>query len=171
MPRSLNFILATTLLTTALVATHAQAEENSRGFLGFFKGSAHATNTQMAAVQKYKKECASCHIAYPAQFLPAASWQNLMGSLNKHFGNDASLSMADTREITQWLTANGGNDGGLPAQNRITKSSWFLHQHRSGEIPASVWSRPSVHSASNCAACHQRAEQWIFDEDEVRIPR
>ncbi|MDD2811231.1 cytochrome C [Rhodoferax sp.] len=114
-----------------------------------------------------KTDCAACHIAYPAQALPAASWQNLMNSLGKHFGSDASLSMADERQITSWLTANRGNDGGVPPQNRIAKSNWFLRIH--GGIPVAVWSRPAVHATSNCSACHQGAGGGSFGEDEVRI--
>ena len=38
------------------------------------------------------------------------------------------------------------------------------------ELPANVWARPSVHSASNCAACHKGAGQGDFEEDDARIP-
>lgn len=170
MPRSLKLAMMATLLVTLLAATHAQAEENEGGFRGFFKDALHGKSSSRTILPKYQKECASCHIAYPAGFLPAASWQSLMGSLNKHFGTDASLPIADAREISQWLASHGGTDGGLPAQNRITRSGWFLRKHRAGELPAHVWARPSVHSPSNCAACHQGAERGRFDEDEVRIP-
>ena len=144
----LRNIVALTLLHTALLVTHAQAQGN--------------------AAQKYQKECAACHIAYPAQALPAPSWQNLMNSLDKHFGNNAALSAADTKQIASWLTANAGRDGGSPPQNRITKSNWFTSIH--GGFPPAVWSRPAIHTASNCSACHQGAGRGSFDEDEVRVP-
>ena len=40
-----------------------------------------------------------------------------------------------------------------------------------GLLPAATWQRPAVKSASNCAACHTRADQGDFDEHTVRIPR
>ena len=127
----------------------------------------------MSAVPaQYKKECASCHMAYPAGLLPAGSWQHLMGNLNHHFGNDASLDAASTSVITQFLTSNAGTYrrvNEMPAQDRITQSSWFTRKHDS-HVSATTWARPSIGSRSNCVACHQGAEQGNFNEHSVRIP-
>jgi hypothetical protein len=123
---------------------------------------------------KYKQECAACHIAYPAGMLPAASWQHLMGNLTKHYGTDASLDDATVRELSGWLKANAGTYKRVseePPQDRITQSAWFLRKHRDGEVPAGVWKRASVGSASNCAACHTNAAQGNFNEHDVRIPK
>ncbi len=97
-----------------------------------------------------------------------------MGSLNKHFGTDASLDKLETQDIAGWLKANAGTSRRVsedPPQDRITKSAWFLRQHRSGEVPAGVWKRASVGSPSNCSACHANAAKGNFNEDDVRIPR
>lgn len=123
---------------------------------------------------KFQQECASCHTPYAPGLLPAASWQRLMGKLDKHYGTDASLDVASTREIGQWLQANAGTYRRVseePPQDRITKSAWFLRKHREGEVPADVWKRPSVGSPANCGACHTNAAQGNFNEREVRIPR
>jgi hypothetical protein len=120
----------------------------------------------------YRQECASCHIAYPPSMLPAASWLHLMRNLPHHFGADASLEPAAVKELSDWLAANAGDARRVrdrPAQDRITRTAWFVREHR--EIGASAWQRPSIRSASNCAACHTRAEQGVFDEHDVRIPR
>jgi hypothetical protein len=79
-PRSLISTLTATLLSSAFALTSAYAQDG-------------------VGAQKYLKECAACHIAYPARALPAVSWQSLMGTLNKHFGNDASLSVADSSRL------------------------------------------------------------------------
>lgn len=171
--------IAATLLVTLLAATHALAEDHEEGgFFDRFKGGNHAQGSRAVSHQtvspKYQQECASCHMAYPAGLLPVASWQHLMGSLNKHFGTDASLADADKREISTWLTANGGTYkrvGAMPPQDRISQSDWFLRKHRAGELPAKVWSRASVRSPSNCVACHAGAEQGNFNEHQVSIPR
>jgi hypothetical protein len=138
---------------------------------------AHAEEGRLlrsAVLPKYKQECSSCHVAFPAGLLPAASWQRVMGGLSKHFGTDASLDAASQREIAAWLEANAGSGrrGGEEApQDRITKSAWFQRQHRDGEVPANVWKRASVGSPANCAACHPRADQNNYSEHEVKIPK
>ncbi|NML15911.1 hypothetical protein [Azohydromonas caseinilytica] len=40
-----------------------------------------------------------------------------------------------------------------------------------GMLPAASWQRAAVKSRSNCAACHQRAEEGNFSERFIRIPR
>ena len=54
-------------------------------------GTALADNVFTGSNAKWKAECGSCHVAYPAQLLPATSWQRLMKGLDKHFGTDASV--------------------------------------------------------------------------------
>lgn len=123
---------------------------------------------------KYTQECAACHMAYPPGLLPAASWQRLMGALDKHYGTDASLDAASVRELGAWLNANAGTYKRVseaPPQDRITQSAWFLRKHRPGEVPAEVWKRPAVGSPSHCVACHGGAAQGNFSEHDVRIPR
>jgi len=138
--------------------------------------SAHADNagTAITPLPKYQQECAACHLAYPAGMLPAASWTHLMGNLTKHYGTDASLDEASVREISGWLKANAGTYkrvSEVPPQDRITKSAWFLRKHRDGEVPAGVWARASVGSASNCVACHGGAAQGNFNERDIKIPK
>ena len=97
-----------------------------------------------------------------------------MGSLNKHYGTDASLDEASTRSIIGWLKANAGTYKRVseePPQDRITKSTWFLRKHRDGEVPVGVWKRASVGSPSNCVACHAQAAQGHFNEHDVKIPK
>lgn len=119
----------------------------------------------------YQQECAACHVAYPSRLLPAASWSRLMNNLPRHFGTDASLDPATTRQIAQWLEANAGTGkrvtGPIP-EDRITRSPWFLREHR--EVPAAVWQRANIKSASNCAACHTRAADGRYSESEVQVP-
>lgn len=127
---------------------------------------------QVPLLGKYKSECAACHIAYPPAMLPAPSWKRLMVNLDKHFGTDASLDEASVREISGWLNTHASTRSQeAPLQDRITQTAWFVREHRASEIPAQVWKRASIGSASNCAACHTRADQGDFNEDNIRIPR
>lgn len=138
--------------------------------------AAHADSdtARVAPLPKYQQECAACHLAFPPGMLPAGSWQHVMGTLDKHYGTDASLDETARREISGWLKANAGTYKRVseePPQDRITKSAWFLRKHRDGEVPAGVWKRAAVGSPSNCAACHTNAAKGNFNEHEVRIPK
>jgi nitrate/TMAO reductase-like tetraheme cytochrome c subunit len=137
-------------------------------------GLAHAENGGygVTPLPKHQQECSSCHVAYPPGLLPAASWARIMGNLNKHFGTDASLDDASTREIGNWLKANAGSgrrSGEEPAQDRISKANWFVRQH--DEVSSSTWKRASIGSAANCSACHAGAAKGDFNEHAVRIPK
>ncbi|MDL2338978.1 MAG: diheme cytochrome c [Pseudomonadota bacterium] len=125
---------------------------------------------RVSVLPKYQQECAACHVAYPPGLLPAASWQRLMSHLPHHFGTDASLDPGTTQEISNWLVRNAdARARAAPPEDRITRSAWFIRKH--DEVPAATWKRASIKSAANCPACHTRADQGDFDEDNVRIPR
>lgn len=124
------------------------------------------------SLPKYRQECAACHIAYPPGMLPADSWRRILGDLDHHFGTNASLDTATVKQLEGWLTthaANAGRAASRPPEDRITRARWFIAEH--DEVAASTWQRPSIKSASNCAACHTRADQGDFNERYVRIPR
>ena len=138
--------------------------------------AAHADSdgNRVPTLPKYQQECAACHVAYPVGMLPAASWQRLMGSLNRHYGTDASLDEVSLREISVWLKSNAGTYKRVseePPQDRITQSTWFLRKHNEREISPAIWKRAALGSASNCAACHANAAQGNFNERDIRIPR
>jgi cytochrome c553 len=160
--RSFFPILAISALAAALGAglcQNAAAGDDKRG-------------VHVSLLPRYQTECAACHIAYPPELLPAASWQRLMTHLPNHFGTDASLDPVLMKELSHWLSANAATSrsaGESPAEDRITRSAWFTRQH--DEVSAATWKRPSIKSASNCAACHKRADEGDFNEHNVRIPR
>lgn len=121
--------------------------------------------------KSYDAECASCHMAYPPGLLSEQSWQNVMGSLGKHFGTDASIDEKDKIEITNWLKKNATTRqkySELAPGNRITKTSWFIRKH--DEIKPDIWKRQGVKSPANCGACHTSAAEGIFSEKNILIP-
>jgi hypothetical protein len=99
----------------------------------------------------YQAECGSCHVAYPPQLLPAASWRQLMAGLDKHFGSDASLEPALGKEIEQFLAAHAGRRRG-GTELRITETRWFRKEHGEVKNPA------------DCGACHAGAEKGIYED-------
>ena len=77
--------------------------------------------------------------------------------------------------IGSWLAANAGTykkvqrEAAAPPQDRITRAAWFVREH--DEVPAATWRRDDVKSASNCVACHTRADEGDFSERHIRVPR
>lgn len=140
--------------------------------LALIAGSAQAGDHIYTATDPaWKAECGSCHVAYPAELLPAASWRKLMAGLDDHYGTDASLDAATTQSITRFLEASATtkrkrlND---PAP-RITETRWFRKEHY--EVPANTWKSAAVKTPANCGACHTRAEQGDYSERTLRVPR
>ena len=137
--------------------------------------SAHADSGRAMPAQvpkAYTQECAACHMAYPPGLLPAASWRRILHGLDQHYGSDASMEPAQVQQIGAWLQANAGTYKRVreePADDRITRSAWFVRKHR--EVESSVWKRASIKSAAQCSACHTQADAGNFDEHQVRIPR
>lgn len=131
----------------------------------------HATTIHSATL---KEECGSCHIVYPPNMLPAESWRVLMANLDKHFGSDASLDAAAQGELSSLLQKQGKGRAETSSNGqtviRISQSSWFLDEHED-EVSPRTWRNPKVKSASNCGACHTKADQGRFGENEIRIPR
>lgn len=120
----------------------------------------------------WKRECSACHLPYAPSLLPAASWGRLMAELSNHFGVDASLEPAQRDAILSFLKSNASNRWrATTAPLRITETAWFKSKHNAGEIAPAVWSRASVKSPANCAACHPQAEKGDFSERQVRIAR
>ena len=137
-------------------------------------GAAQADGRMLPSrpLKAWQDECAACHIAFPPALLPAASWKRVMNGLDKHYGVDAAMDAQTTAQIAAWLQSEAGTGKRAreePAQDRITRSAWFVRKH--DEVRADAWKRASVKSPANCAACHTGAERGDYDEDNVRIPR
>jgi hypothetical protein len=173
---------ALTLTAAAAAASEEHQEEGHRGRgeesgrgggHGREEGDEHAGGRPPggAIEPTYAKECGACHLAYPPGMLPAGSWRRMLGELDRHFGQNAELDEPTRARLEGWLVAGAGQarpeGGGAP--QRITRLPWFVKEHR--QVTAEVVARPAVRSIANCAACHQGAARWDFDEDRVTIPR
>ena len=131
----------------------------------------------------YQTECASCHLGFLPGFLPIRSWAKLMGDLDNHFGENASLDDGPRNEILTFLKKNAADASGSTPRShkiatlikstdtpvRITESSFWTRKHSS--IKASVWKRPKIGTKSKCDACHHDASKGLFDEHDVHIPK
>lgn len=149
-----------------------------------FTGTGYADDGRelnQAIVQNdlYSAECGSCHMAYPANLLPADKWQAITANLDDHFGDNASLNAQVKATIEGYLVQNAAKNGKVMKNSipliagagpqRITEQAFFIRKH--DEIPRRmVQDNPKVGSFSQCSDCHNLAEKGIFDEDTVNIP-
>ena len=170
----LAVVTATVGLTAATASDrHGEGEEEHErgeergGREGRERGraAARASAADPGAAALYRKECGACHLAFPPSMLSAESHRRTMAGLGRHFGQNAELDAPVRDRLERWLVENAGDGGGL----RITEQARFQREHR--EVRREVWSRASVRSPANCAACHGGAQDWDFDEDRVKIPR
>lgn len=144
------FVLMLALLTSSAFAKDASNNQSSEAI--------------------WKKECSSCHIAYPPRFLTADNWQGLMKSLNNHFGSNAELDVEDNLKIVEYLKLHAGNGNKHHASTlRISDTYWFKREHH--EISRKTWDIPSIKSPANCTSCHINAERGDWSERGVRIPK
>lgn len=156
-------------MTAIAVRAHALAAA-----LLLVVGTAHASDRASTFPRNaaWQAECGSCHVPYPPRLLSANGWRQVMGTLDHHFGTDATLEPALAAEIGRFLQANAGADerfASVATPPRVTQTAWFVRKH--DEVPAAVWKRPAIRSAANCTACHAGAEAGSFRERDIRIPR
>ncbi len=128
----------------------------------------------------YINECASCHTAYQAEFLPKRSWKKIMAGLEDHFGVDATVEKSDYDKLLKYLTSNASDakkvygehskfarsisKGSTPL--RISEIPKFKREHR--EIPKRWIVQKEVKSIANCTACHIGMDRG--DYENIKIP-
>ncbi len=129
---------------------------------------------------RFYNECISCHTLYPPYLLPKASWEKMMGNLEEHFGEDASLDEQDTSSIREYLAKNSAESSTKESafyilksmdSNEtiaITKTPYWKRRH--SEIDKSVFESKEVVAASNCKACHGNIEQGLLNDKDIKIP-
>lgn len=148
------------------------------GFSALVLGRAQAGGSHFfapVANAVVKEECGSCHLAFAPSMLPASSWTRMMANLKDHFGDDASVDPKVAAEITAYLVANAGDQGGqrygakllrnVSATNaplRITELPKWVSEHR--KVPDWEWKHKDVRTKANCTACHTQAELGYYDE-------
>ena len=143
----------------------------------------HDNNDHLKPVtnQTYKDTCGQCHFAYQPELLPAASWLKILSQLNDHFGEEIETDPVTIKNISDYLTTNGAENfsaersvkimrclgGQVPI--RITDIPYIRKKHH--ELDPAIFKRKSIGSLSNCIACHTTAEDGIYDDDDVKIPK
>jgi hypothetical protein len=129
------------------------------------------------------KECGACHFAFTPGLLPARSWVHMMGRLDRHFGENVSLNSGAREQILAYLTKNAADvspyEGSKTFMERIKPT---MTPRRLWEVPLfkemhtvmleviSTKHKVKVKTLTNCNACHQKAAEGSFGNDELYIP-
>ena len=129
----------------------------------------------------YKEECGACHFAYQPELLPEASWMKILSNLDDHFGESIELDDDSRKAISDYLKSNSAEYSsakravkimrslGNQVPLRITDIPYIREKHH--DISTNVFKRESIGSLSNCSACHTTAENGIYEDDNVKIPK
>lgn len=162
-----------------LPASFSQADEGS----GQWVWLSLLDRKDVAAVENklYEDECGACHFAYQPGLLPERSWRKLMQGLDDHFGDNAELDVDVYNELLDYITQNAADhskhkrsvkvmrtlkNNAVPL--RISEIPYIQHEH--DEIPLRAFKLNSGLRLSRCPACHKKAAQGSYDEDEINIP-
>jgi hypothetical protein len=157
-------------------------EHEGRGFWGERGRRGEEDEAVPRVMNKtYLKECGACHFPYQPALLPQRSWKKILGNLEDHYGDDASLDEETLGQIKAYVFANSAETTRNEVSSKILKrergrtplgiseTRYFKKEHR--KIKPSVIKRESIGSFSNCIACHRSADRGIYEEDFIRIPR
>lgn len=128
----------------------------------------------------YAEQCGACHLAYPPSLAPAATWDAILGDLQHHFGQDATLSAEQVATIRAWVDANDAARWDtlashvlrVPAADgsrRLTDTPGWRRLHR--HIADAVFASEAVGGRSSCEACHGDAANGRFAPQRIAIPR
>lgn len=142
--------------------------------------AAHADKLRLPAdaPPAFQAECASCHVAFPPQLMAADDWRRVMATLDRHYGDNASLDEMTRLALEDFLVRNAGKNSKVgvgrtagaaaDAPPRLTAGAWFVRKHH--EVPRADWTHAKVKSPANCAACHSRAAEGSYREREIVMP-
>jgi len=132
----------------------------------------------------YVEECGSCHMPYQPGLLPERSWRQLLSAkaLENHFEENAELDEDIRKHILNIAIAASADKSKAKRSRkimnsirqsftpkRITDISYIQRKHH--ELSSNVFSPDKqVKSLGQCEQCHQKANDGLFDEDDVKIP-
>lgn len=130
----------------------------------------------------YAEECGSCHLAFHPVLLPARSWQAMLDGQADHFGDDLYLDGDTVAELLAFMLPNAAEsalnepaykiDHSVPKDAtplRITETPYWKKKH--DDIPQRVWDLEQVHGPLDCPACHLDAEEGMFEDSAMHLPK
>lgn len=101
-----------------------------------------------------------------------------MADLENHFGDDASLSVEDTKNILDFLLKNSAETSTMQSSfnflNSIgnkdiiamSQTSFWKRKHK--EIPKKLFNHEEIKSKANCKACHSDIEKGLVENENIK---
>lgn len=168
------------ILATAVFATLSAGAAQEL----FFKENAESRNGFLAARDEtYVKECGSCHFAYSPGMLPVRSWEKHLSRLDKHYGENVNVAPDALSRLRAYLTQNAADVSPYEGSKvlmerlepditpqRITFVPHLATHHRVILEVLKINAKVTVRTLTNCDACHQRAADGSYGNDELMIP-
>lgn len=166
----------------ALLFQSMQVNADDGGWIPADKRTEAAPDVAAVTNSEYKSQCASCHFAFQPGLLPSRSWDVLMDQLPAHFDEEVMLEADQSQRLRRYLMLNASDRSGYLRSirftiatpesitpMRITTSSYFLEEHleKSPELEGIAG---KVGGLINCSACHTRASDGFYNEDEIMLP-
>jgi hypothetical protein len=114
----------------------------------------------------------------PPNLLPKKSWELIMGNLENHFGDDASIDEEINQDILSFLIKNSAEHSTMEASvyflssinNQdiiaLSKTSYWEKRHK--DIPKDVFKNEKVKSVANCKACHSDIEKGLIEDENIK---
>jgi hypothetical protein len=179
-------LIVATLAISVFDGSIASGDKDDQGRRNRYRerhrdGARGSSHLKAVAQPAYKENCGVCHFAYQPELLPSASWENILNRSEDHFGESFELDEETKKEILGYLRTNGAEhstakravkilrSSGRQVPARITEIPFIREKHH--DISAATLKRESIGSLSNCNACHTRAEEGIYDDAFVIIPK
>ena len=144
-------------------------------------GRNHEAHLGAVTNKTYAEKCGVCHFAYQPGLLPSGSWAKILSNLKDHFGETVDIDAASKEVIAKYLMNNAAENSQAKRSRKILKSlreatpsriteiPYIRHKHQ--DLSPEVFARKAVGSLSNCLACHKTADQGIYEDDNVVIPK
>ncbi|MCP4671094.1 MAG: hypothetical protein GY857_07290, partial [Desulfobacula sp.] len=122
-----------------------------------------------------------CHFLYQPELLPSDSWIRLLANLDDHFEEMVELDDDSKKIIGDYLKSNSAEYSSAKravkimrslrnqVPLRITDIPYIKEKHH--EVSPDVLKLEAIGSLSNCSACHTTAEDGIYEDDNVIIPK
>ena len=102
---------------------------------------------------EYKQQCGACHMAYPPELLPSASWRKVVSRLNDHFGEQLEIDPEVKKVIIEYLNTNAADNCNTGLGTRIMRCLGNRTPLRITEIPYIRARHREI--TSNCSTCHK----------------
>ncbi len=181
--KKIKYLLVTSFITVSFLLTFSVFADDS--FYSWIVDFSRTKGVEPTTNQDYNEECGACHFPYQPGLLPEQSWKKLFDpkQLLNHFEDNAELD-EDIRLKLLNFTVNHSADKSRYKRSRkiissldagqyplrITEIPYIKYKHE--DIPARlIQGNAQVNSLSYCDKCHQKADQGIYDDDTVFIPK